>query len=124
MKSFFLIGLLFIITASCEKDNMVETQPIINGIWIETVHKSDTLVFENEYSSFILKRGTEIGATGRYGYRMERNSISLKWSLSSYSGWDINYYFDYNEEKEQIKIGNFFVDSLNKNETLTFLKIK
>ena len=129
MKNIFLIGLLLIITISCEKDS-IETPPII-GTWIEAIHQSDTLVFENEYPSFTLNRGTEIRdghllpkySSGPYSYEIVQDSISLRWVLSSYSG-GIKYYFDLNEKNKQIKIGNFFVDSLySNNVTLTFSRI-
>lgn len=127
MKNILLIGLLLIITASCEKDN-IETPPL-QGTWMEVIHKSDTLVFENEYSGFTLNRGTEIRnglllpkfLSGPYSYEIEEDSISLRWGLSSYNG-GIKYYF--HMDSEQIMIGDFFVDSLNnKNEILTFEKI-
>ena len=114
---------------SCKKDS-IEIQPI-NGVWIETIHKSDTLVFENESRSFTLNRGTEIRdghllpkySSGLYSYEIVQDSISLRWELSSYSG-SFKYYFDMDEKNEQIKIGNFFVDSLfSKNVILTFSRI-
>nr|WP_321356014.1 hypothetical protein [uncultured Draconibacterium sp.] len=64
MKNFFLIGLLIIMTISCEKDSNEPNPEIINGIWVETLHKSDTLVFDNESSYFTLNRGTVMTATG------------------------------------------------------------
>ena len=127
MKNIFLIGLLLIITVSCEKDR-IESPPI-QGTWIESVYKTDTLVFDNQSEGFILNRGAEIkvgdlspkARTLPYSYELEKDSISLKWLLSSYSG-GTKYYFQM--DAKQILIGNFFVDSLNnKNEILTFLKI-
>ena len=129
MKNIILIGLLLIITTSCKKDS-IEIQPI-NGIWIETIHKSDTLVFENEYPGFTLNRGTKLRngyllpkySSGPYSYEIAQDSIYLKWALSSYSG-SISYYFDLDEKNDQVKIGNFFVDSLySNNVTLTFSRI-
>ena len=129
MKNIFLIGLLLILTISCKKDR-IETPPI-SGIWIETIHKSDTLVFENEYPSFTLNRGTEIRdgyllpkySSGPYSYEIVQDSISLRWGLSSYSG-SFKYYFNLDEKNEHIKIGNFFIDSLyHDNVTLTFSRL-
>lgn len=123
MKNFFLIGLLFIMTISCEKDS-IETYPeIINGIWIESAHKTDTLVFENDRTNFTLNRGMQIRATGPYTYEIRHDTILLKWLFSSYSGNGIEYYFEFDVEKEQFKIGNFFVDSLDSKTELTFSKI-
>lgn len=120
MKNFFLIGLLTIMTISCEKDSNEPNPEIINGIWVETVHKSDTLVFDNESNYFTLNRGPVMTATGIYGYEIEQDSISLRWALSSYSG-SYKYYFDFEEDK--IRIGNFYMSSSeNKNEILTFVK--
>jgi len=118
MKNFFLIGLLTIMAISCEKDSIEPNPEIINGIWVEAVHKSDTLVFDNESHYFTLNRGTVRTATGIYGYEIEEDSISLKWTLSSYSG-SYKYYFDFEEKK--IRIGNFYMSS-SKNEILTFIK--
>ena len=50
MKNIFLIGLLLIVTMSCEKESM--EIPPINGTWIEMNHKSDTLVFEKKIFEF------------------------------------------------------------------------
>ncbi len=123
MKNLLFIGLLLILTMSCEKDS-IDTQAMqIQGIWVELIHKSDTLAFESGYSGFTLTRGTELRATGPYSYEIGQDSIFLKWLLSSYSGNGFNYYFDLDETNEQINIGNFFVDSLNRNETLIFSKI-
>lgn len=129
MKNIFLIGLLLIVTMSCEKESM--EIPPINGTWIEMNHKSDTLVFEKRYSSFTLNRGTEIRdghllpkySSGIYSYEIVQDSISLRWGLSSFSG-SFKYYFNMDEKNEKIEIGNFFVDSLyNNNVILTFSRI-
>ena len=74
MKNIFLIGLLLIITVSCDKDSI--DVPPIQGTWIEAIHKSDTLIFENESPSFILTRGTELRGTGPYSYEIVQDSIS------------------------------------------------
>lgn len=128
MKNSLLAGLLLFLLISCEK-NSIEN-PWIDGIWIEATHKTDTLVFDNQYPSFYLNRGTEIrggyllpkSLSGPYSYEIEKDSISLRWGLSSYSG-GIKYYFDLDINNDLIKIGNFFVDSLNNNITLSFSRI-
>lgn len=124
MKIFLFIGLLLILTISCDKDCIDALAIQVQGTWVEVIHKSDTLAFESEYSGFTLTRGTELRATGPYSYEIVQDSISLKWLLSSYSGSGFKYYFDLDEKNEQINIGNFFDYSLNrKNEILTFTRI-
>ena len=108
---------------SCEED-VIETPPI-DGIWVETIYKSDTLVFESESELFNLNRGGEnlsLNARSQpFFYNLEKDSISISWVFSS-ATFGRKYYFQM--DSKQIRIGNFFVDSLNnQNEILTFLKI-
>jgi len=127
MKNSLLIGLLFFLLLSCEK-NTVE-KDLIDGIWVESIHKMDTLVFDKHDPSFELKRGTELRngyllpkySSGTYSYEMGNDSISLRWMLSSsYNSND--FYFKFDSENDEIVIGNFFVDSLNNDVILTFLR--
>ncbi len=111
---------------SCEEER-IEAPPI-DGIWVETIYKSDTLVFDSESELLNLNRGGEnlsLKARSRpYAYDLEKDSISISWVFSSATFGSFKYYFDLDEEKEQMKIGNFYVDSLDsKTEILTFLKI-
>lgn len=125
MKNSLFIGLLFFLLVSCEK-NTIEKAPI-DGIWVETTQKMDTLVFDNQHPSFNLNRGSELRngyllpkyLSGPYSYKIGKDSISLRWLLSS-SSYGNNYYFKMDTESDLIKIGNFFEDSLNKNVILTF----
>ena len=129
MKNSFLPGLLFFLFVGCEKNN-TEKIPVA-GTWIEAIHKTDTIVFDDQYPSFKLNRGTEIRngyllpkyLSGPYFYEIEKDSIYLRWLLSS-SSYGKNYYFNLDSKNGQIKIGNFFVDSLNQNATLTFSRIQ
>ena len=127
-NSLFFLLVLFV-AAGCNKDEN-ETPQHLRGTWIETVHKTDTLEF-SESDLFILNRGMEMQGeyllpkphSGPYFYEIERDSILLIWGLSS-SSYGISYYFEYDEQNEMIRIGNFFVDSLSRNnETLDFLRV-
>lgn len=128
MKNSLFIGLLFFLLVSCEK-NTIEKAPI-DGIWVETTQKMDTLVFDNQHPSFNLNRGSELRngyllpkySSGLYLYEIKKDSISLRWLFSS-SAYGHNYSFKIALENEQLKIGNFFVDSLNKNGILIFSRI-
>ena len=128
MKNSSFIGLLFFLLVSCEK-NTIEKAPV-DGIWVETTQKMDTLVFDNQHLTFNLNRGSELRdgyllpkyLSGPYSYEIGKDSISLRWLLSS-SSYGSNYYFKMDTESDLIKIGNFFEDSLNKNVTLTFSRI-
>jgi len=129
MKNSLFIGLLFFLLVGCEK-NTIEKAPI-NGIWVETTQKMDTLVFDNQLPLFELNRGIELRngyllpklSSGLYSYEIGKDSISLNWILSSSSYRNNYYFFKLDTERDLIKIGNFFVDSLNKNETLIFSRI-
>ena len=122
-------GLLFFLLVGCEK-NTIEKAPI-NGIWVETTQKMDTLVFDNQLPLFELNRGIELRngyllpklSSGFYSYEIGKDSISLNWILSSSSYRNNYYFFKLDTESDLIKIGNFFVDSINKNVTLTFSRI-
>lgn len=126
MKKLLFIGLVLLILTSCDNNN-IEKSPI--GVWVETNYKTDTLVFDNQYSGFILNRGTEIRngfllpkyLSGPYMYEIENDSISLRWEASS-SSYSKNYYFKLDLKNKEIKIGNFFVDSINSGVILTFKK--
>lgn len=126
MKNLFLVGLLLIITISCDKETI--EKPPIDGIWVETVYKTDTLIFDSGAEHFDLNRGgenlTSKARTQPYAYELEKDSISVSWFFSSATFGSFKYYFDLDEEKEQILIGNFFIDSLESKTELTFFKIK
>ena len=133
MISFLLI--LIFCNASCQK-SLLKKSPI-NGTFIESEKKSDTIIFLPEYDGqnpvFELKRGFRIADgyklpdyySGPYNYRISQKSISLYWFLSSgsFQTW---YYKNVPEENKFI-IGNFFknpVNSTNEKDTLVFIRIK
>lgn len=128
MKNSLFIGLLFFLLVSCEKNTIEKAR--IDGIWVETTQKMDTLVFDNQHPSFNLNRGIELRngyllpkyLSGPYSYEIEKDSILLRWGLSS-SSYGKNYYFSVNYASDLILIGNFYEDSLIDNEILTFSRI-
>jgi hypothetical protein len=129
MKNALLIGFILIFTMSCKKNNIVTQR--LQGTWIESVHKADTIEFSSESELFILNRGKEMmngymlpkPLSGPYYYKIEKGSISLIWGLSSSSG-SAMYYFEFDEKNERIKIGNFFMDIPDKKyEILVFIKL-
>jgi len=129
MKKILFIVLVIVLSISCDNDNSVISS--IDGVWIETIHKKDTLVFDNQFSGFILKRGTEIRngyllpkyLSGPYEYEIENDSISLRWGASS-SSYATNYYFNLDLKNKEINIGNFFDNSINAPAIMTFKKGK
>ena len=128
MKKLIFIAFILVTLTSCDK-NEIENSTL-NGVWIETIHKTDTLVFDNQYEGLILNRGTEIRngyllpkyLSGPYMYEIQNDSISLLWSASS-SSYTNKYFFKVDLKNRQIKIGNFYDDSINKGVILTFTKV-
>ena len=123
------IAFVLVISTSCVKNEIENSR--LNGVWIETIHKTDTLVFDNhQYTGFILNRGTEMrneyllpkSLSGPYMYEIENDSISLLWSASS-SSYTNKYYFKVDLKNNQIKIGNFYDNSINTGVILTFRKV-
>lgn len=128
MKKLVFIAFVLVALTSCDKNDIENST--LNGVWIETIHRTDTLVFENQFTGFILNRGTEIRngyllpkyLSGPYMYEIENDSISLRWSASS-SFYANKYYFKSDLKNKQIKIGNFYDNTINKDEILTFTKV-
>ena len=128
MKKLLFIVFVLVTSTSCDKNDVENST--LNGVWIETIHKTDTLVFDNQHTGFILNRGTEIRngyllpkyLSGPYMYEIENDSISLRWGASS-SSYANKYYFKLDSKNKEIKIENFFVDSINTNVILTFTKV-
>jgi hypothetical protein len=129
MKKILFIVFVIVLSISCDNDNIEISS--IDGVWIETIHKTDTLVFDNQFTGFILKRGTEIRngyllpkyLSGPYMYEIENDSISLRWSASS-SSYATKYYFKLDLKNKEINIGNFFDNSIKAPAIMTFKKGK
>lgn len=129
MKNSLLIGMLFFLLWGCEKDTADKV--IVDGTWVETTQKMDTLLFLDNNQKFTLNRGTEIRGgqllpkylSGPYSYTLQEDSIALVWQASSCL-CKVNYYFKIDTNKDQIQIGNFFIDSLSNNVVLTFNRIR
>lgn len=129
MKKLLLIVLVVVAITGCDKN--LGDNPELDGAWIESVYQKDTLVFDNSSSMFTLYRGTEIRSgyvlpkskSGPYMYEMDKDSIALRSMLSS-SSYSDKYYFKVDLKNNEIKIGNFFVDSVGNNVVLTFKRLK
>lgn len=129
MKKQLLIGFLVLFLISCEEND--NEKILLNGTWIESSQRVDTLVFNKQSSEglFILNREREIrngyllpiAYAGPYNYSINEDSINLRYGFSS-SFESYNYYFSLDIDNEILEIGNFFEDSLSKNVILTFLK--
>jgi hypothetical protein len=137
LKTVFLFLIFFIHFnyTYCQKDEL-KTSPV-NGTWIESVNKTDTIVFLPEYDGqnpvFELKRGFRMTDgyklpdyySGPYNFKLGDKSISVYWFLSS--GSFQSYYFNLYPDENKFKIGNFFKDPEKKkleSDTLTFIRIK
>lgn len=134
-----LLFFLFVILSNdifCQKIES-KTSPL-QGTWVELMKRSDTMVFSSEYEGqnpvFNLKRGTRTTEEGHilpdyfsgpYNYKLDQNSISVYWFLSS--GSYQTYYFKHIAGEEKFKIGNFFKDPGGKKtecDTLIFIRLK
>ncbi len=114
----------------------LKVSPVI-GTWVETLSKTDTIVFSPEYEGlypvFSLNRGFRIteGHTlpeyfsGLYHYIPGENSISVNWFLSSNSAFN-RYYFEMTPDRNEFRIGSFFSDppAPLQTDTLTFIRLK
>jgi len=109
----------------------------LKGTWVELEKKTDTIVFspdyDGQYPIFNLRRGFRIADgyklpdyfSGPYNFKLEQNSISVYWFLSS--GSFQTYYFKLFPDENKFKIGNFFKDPEKKKteyDTLIFIRIK
>ena len=129
MKKLLFIGCICLLLTGCNTESVVKSS--LSGVWIEATHKTDTLVFNNQFQGFSLNRGREVrygyslpkGHSGPYTYELKADSISLLWSASD-NNKGTNYYFNPDLNNSQLKFGNFYVDSIGNNEVLTFSKIQ
>jgi hypothetical protein len=129
MKTSLTILTLILICMACKKNN--DKLSSTDGIWIEASKQKDTLYFESQTSFVDLRRGKELRngyllpkiSAGLYSYEIKKDSISLQYLLSSLYK-PSNYKFNIDLNKGKITIGNFYVDSLNRNTTLTFIKAR
>jgi hypothetical protein len=113
----------------------IKQSPML-GTWVESIKKTDTIVFSPDYDGiypiFNLKRGFRISEgytlpnyfSGPYWYILGRNSISVSWFLSSSSLYK-RYHFNVLPGGKMFEIGNFFTDPTIPPvmDTLTFVKI-
>ena len=124
-----LILFSFIIL-SCSKDDMKSlTSTELQGKWIESVTRLDTVSFEtvDSFDMMNLSRGIELkngyflpkSGSGPYKYKLLEGEISLYWVLSSDSKFK-DYYFKMNGNK--FNIGNFYGSTIG--ETLVFEKLE
>jgi len=129
MKKLLFIGCICLLLTGCNTESVIKSS--LSGVWIEATHKTDTLVFNNQLQGFSLNRGREVRNgyslpkehSGPYTYELKNDSITLLWSASDYNK-GTNYYFKSDLKNSQLKIGNFYVDSIGKIEILTFIKIQ
>lgn len=107
----------------------------MDGTWIESELKKDTIIFSPEYDGqfpvFNLKREFLVTASGYlpgylsgpYWYILGTKNISLSWFLSGYS-WFNRYYFELQPGGNEFKITNFFAENNEVPDTLTFRRIE
>lgn len=127
MKKSLVIVTLFLFCISCKKNN--DNLATFDGVWIESSHRKDTLYFHSSASLFDLRRGKVLTGgylrpkiySGSYVYETNKDSISIQYSLSSFFK-PTKYKFNVDLKTRKLIIGNFYVDSLDKGLSLTFIK--
>jgi hypothetical protein len=103
----------------------------LEGKWVDKLTKTDTLEFlrlEDGSALLNLSRGREMRngnnlpkiGSGLYTFSLDKNSITMQYSLSSFYN-PTEYYFKQNQL--ELKVGRFF-DSENSSDILTFRKIR
>ena len=114
--------------------NSMKQSPML-GTWLESLKKTDTIVFLPEYDGlfpvFNLHTNFRVSDnhlrfgdfSGPYHYIVGDKYISLNWFLSSSSIFN-RYYFEKINGGNEFKIENFFVEPSIALDTLTFIKIK
>lgn len=124
----FVMALLGV---SCAEVEMDKSDNLLNGVWVNSVTKTDTLdfsvrpSFSKATNLFQLKRGTEVrkGQTmpkignGYYEYIIAGEKILLKGVLIDIHS-DKEYVFKLNPDSKSLQIGSFapFEGGLSKNE--------
>lgn len=112
--SIFIVLLLF----SCSKENDELNSKNLNGVWVHTDTKTDTIDFNimmfTSKKTFELRRGKEIRnghelpkiGSSIYIYEIKGDSIYLQDIVSSYGG-SLPYYFKMDPDRKSFRIASF-----------------
>lgn len=130
MKQAFIL-ILLVVFIGCTDTSDQPLQLSLEGKWVDKFAKTDTLEFlrlEDGSALLNLSRGREMRngnnlpkiGSGLYTFSLDKNSITLQYSLSSFYN-PTEYYFKQNQL--ELKVGRFF-DSENSSDILTFRKIR
>lgn len=127
---FILIAVIALISFGCEETEF--NIDSLNGSWIESSSRADTLVFDsNEFEGWLyLNRVKELRngymlpkiGSGSYDYEISNDSIVLQYHLSSCM-CPKSYTFEILSGEDKLKIGNFYDDDIPLGEMLTFEKL-
>ncbi len=120
-----LILILLSLLSGCEKEESITTG--LQGEWVERSLRKDTIVFNSPdfdfgENWFDLRREGMI-SSGPYEYRINGDSISMHWMLSSCTCWE-TYYFKPDKGKDYFRIGKFFDSEELDSNILVFDKLK
>jgi hypothetical protein len=126
-------SLLFIIISAlamaCQKND--EEIPGLEGNWIETSLRQDTIQFEPGSASFVLRRGREFisgflipkSGAGLYNYYIAGDNLYIRWTASSNSNFQ-TFSFSKSSNGSSFEVGNFFFDGSPRRSTLRFEKMR
>ena len=118
-----LILILLSLLSGCEKQKSLT--PGLQGEWVEASLRKDTIIFNSPDFDFggnwfDLRREGMI-SLGPYEYRIQGDSISIHWMLSSCMCWE-TYCFEAGDD--EFVIGKFYTSEELDGEHLSFEKIK
>jgi len=133
-KKLLYLLLLTVIFMSCKKEEFKFPDPNtlpagLIGTWLETDLRSDTLTFLSNDASvtlLIVAHMNDRNITVSYPYEIKKDSIFVIDTLSSsyIISRGQNFYFKLEDPSRTMTIGNFTYRLTNKNQILTYRKIK
>lgn len=103
---------------SCNKENDELNSKYLNGVWVHTDTKTDTIDFNTKMftseKTFELRRGKEIRngyevpkiGSGFYRYEIKGDSIYLRNMISSYGG-SLPFYFKMDSDRKSFNTASF-----------------
>jgi hypothetical protein len=127
-KTYMLLIGIAALAMACQKNDVLSEG--LEGNWIETSLRQDTIQFEPGSASFVLRRGKEFlngflipkSGAGLYNYYIAGDNLYIRWTASSNSNFQA-FSFSKNRNGSSFEVGNFFLDGTPRRSTLRFEKM-